>query len=74
MFISVIATVVTFVVTFILLKFLKPTTEKETKVYEDYEKAKKDLFDAIVKSLKIEIFLVSLNTKLERVSGLFKRS
>lgn len=48
----------------ILLTFIKPS-EKEMQGYKEFDKAKKDLFDAFVQSFKIDKFVEWLSKKLK---------
>lgn len=60
-----IATVITNVGVIILLSFTKPSRE-EKMAFDDLEKAKNELLDAVAQSLKLDKFLNWLIRKLNR--------
>lgn len=49
----------------IIIFTLKKPTEKEVKAIEDFQGAKKVVFDAIIQALKIDVFVKWLNEKLK---------
>ncbi|ALS22225.1 hypothetical protein [Paenibacillus naphthalenovorans] len=60
------ATVITILGSIAILTFVKPSKkELEAEAFENFEKAKKELFDAIVKTFKLDIFVEWLSEKLK---------